>query len=183
LSRVKLCSLISSSIGEFYYHARIEMHRTTHRVSTFYDGTSTHAPGVTKPVHRRRRNPRPDPFTTIDAVDPAFRPLAGTCVQAAGASCGASLGLGICCVVPFSAGIGTAQAAEAVGLAANPDVVMGAAVGAAASSFVTAAAFGLVPGTGGGFRPGGLLLQAGLVGVATVTGAGLGALIVGLVEQ
>lgn len=84
------------------------------------------------PATRAVRMPkRPQPVRAwVLGLDPTWRRPAGAAVVAVGAACGAGVGLGLCCVAPFTAPLGVSVAAGALDEVAEPDAFGGAGVGA-----------------------------------------------------
>lgn len=99
--------------------------------------TPRQKPKLTKPMH--------PVHAWLSGVDVAWRKPAGALIVATGAACGAAVGLGLCCVAPFTAPLGVSVAAGAVDEVAEPDALGGAGIGAmlggAVGTVAVAAAF------------------------------------------
>lgn len=81
--------------------------------------------------HQRAARATPQPVHAwVLGLDPQWRRPAGAAVVAVGAACGAGVGLGLCCVAPFTAPLGVSVAAGALDEAPEPDALGGAGIGA-----------------------------------------------------
>jgi hypothetical protein len=79
---------------------------------------------------RTPKRPQQPVRAWVLGLDPTWRRPAGAAVVAVGAACGAGVGLGLCCVAPFTAPLGVSVAAGALDEVAEPDAFGGAGVGA-----------------------------------------------------
>jgi hypothetical protein len=85
---------------------------------------------VTLKQRRATRVPPQPVHAWVLGLDPQWRRPAGAAVVAVGAACGAGVGLGLCCVAPFTAPLGVSVAAGALDEGAEPDALGGAGIGA-----------------------------------------------------